>query len=311
MSTENTYREVGIAKASKQGVMIDELTEESPILATMPVEDSTDELHNVYEELAEITPAQLVDGDEALPVVNAKTNLKQTDLSIIGGIMEVGEDKAKRMGGAAAYFAKKRTPILRETGNALEQSIIYNNLRAYAATNSKLQNAGGTTADVQNSIIAVTWKPGEITGLVSPTGFGDFGLMDVESINGGNLYKLDSNGVLGYGVRMKSYLGIQLANSRYVSGIANIEIDDADPDSWNIPSEEDIEIMLEDCRAMSGTTKIYCSPRVRRLVLSKYKASSIQTVPSNRDYDITIDRWDGIEIVTSRNFLTNGEAVVA
>jgi hypothetical protein len=312
MATTNTFREDAIAKATKQPQMVDELTEESPILARMPVQDATAELHNVYEQTEVITAAQIVDGDEALPIIDAKTSLKQVDLSIIGGVMEVGEDKANLFGGAAAYFAGKRPMILRQTGNDLEQSIIYNNLRAYAQTNGKLQDAGGTTANTQNSIIAVTWKPGEIIGLTSPNGFGNGAMMDELAINGGNAYFLNSaSGVLGYGIRMKSYLGIQLANTRYVSGIANIEIDDEDPDDWNIPTEEDIEVMLEDCRAQPGTTLIYCAPKVRRLVLGKYKAAKLRMDPEDKDFDRMVDRWDGVEILTSRNFLTDGEAVVS
>jgi len=311
MSAINTFREDAINKATKQPEMVDELTEESPILARIPVQDASAELHNVYEQTETVIAAQLVDADSALPTINATTSLKQVDLSIIAGEMEVGEDKAKLFGGAPAYFASKRPIILRETGNQLEQSILYNNLRAFAQANGKLQLAGGATASVQNSIIAVTWKPGEITGLTSPDGFGNGALMDELAINGGNAYHLRSvTGVLGYGIRMKSYLGIQLANTRYVSGIANIEIDDEDPDNWNIPTEEDIEIMLEDCRAQSGQTLIYCAPKVRRLVLGKYKAAKIQMTPTDKDYDRMIDRWDGVEILTSRNFLTDGEAVV-
>lgn len=310
MALTNTFREVAIAKSKKQAIMVDQILEESPILASMPVEDASDELHNVYEELIDVVAAQVVDGDEALPVVNTTTELKQTDLSIIGGVMEVGEDKAKLLGGPGAYFAKKQGPILRKTGNALEHSIIYNNLRAFAATNNKLQDAGGTTADVQNSIIAVNWKPGEITGLMSPTGFGNGALMDVLALNGGNAYRDSSDGVIKFGVRLKSYLGIQLANARYISGIANIEIDDDSPDSWNVPSEEDIEIMLEDCRA-DDNTRIYCHPRIWRLVLSKYKADAIQTRPADADFNRLIRFWDTTPIVTSRNFTVNAEAVVA
>jgi hypothetical protein len=46
------------------------------------------------------------------------------------------------------------------------------------------------------------------------------------------------------------------------------------------------------------------------LVLGKYKAAKLQMTPTDKDYDRMVDRWDGIEILTSRNFLTDGEAVV-
>ena len=37
-------------------------------------------------------------------------------MSVLGGIHEVGEDKAKRFGGAGNYFGRKLPSILRETG---------------------------------------------------------------------------------------------------------------------------------------------------------------------------------------------------
>jgi hypothetical protein len=312
MALTNTYREDQIAKSPKQAIMVNDFLEESPILARIPVQDASHELHNVYEEIVDVDAAQLVDGDDALPVVDAVTGLKQVDLSIIGGIIRVGEDKAKKFGGAANYFASKQPMIFRKTGNELENTILYNNLRAYANTNGKLQDAGGTTADKQNSIIAVTWKPGEVTGLVSPNGFGNKEFMDVLPMNGGNVYEDPSQaGRPIYGLRYKSYFGMQLANQRYVSGIANVDIQDANPDNWDIPSEEDIEIMLNDCRAQEGFTEIYCAPVIWRLVLSKYKAAALRTMPTDRNYDRLVNFWDNIPIFTSYNFDENAEKVVS
>ena len=309
MALENNFREVAIAKSSKQPQMVDQLLEETPLLESMIAQDSTDELHNVFEELVDVVGAQFVNADEALPVVSVDTQLKQQDMSIIGGKQVVGEDKAKRMGGAAQYFAAKQPFIFRKTGNDLEQSIIYNSLRAYAQANGKLVSAGGSTANKQNSILCVTWMPGEITSLLSPTGFGDGAIMDVAALSGGTLYT-DSDGREVYGVRYKSYVGMQLANERYVSGICNIDVQDADPDNWDLPSEEDIEIMLENARAGSRSI-IYCHPKIWRLVLSKYKASKLQTSVIDADFNRLVNFWDTTPIITSRNFLGDGEAVVS
>jgi len=303
MSLTDAFREVAIKRSTKQPQMVDQLLEEAPILGAIRMEDSTDGLHNVYEEIESVTPAQLVDADEALPVVNAKTNLKQVDLSVVGGIIEVGEDKARAFGGAAAYFAKKQPIIMQKTGMDLEKSILYNSFRAYALANSKLQDAAGT-GSTNYSMLCVKFVPGQVTGLFDSEGFGSGAFMDVESLSGGNIYK-DSNGVLVRGIRYKSYMGMQLANARYVSGIANIDITNS-----KTPTEKQILQMLEDARATSGNTLIMCHPMVLSLVLGAFKSSALQMRPDSRDYNTMIDTWNGIEIVTSRNFDNGDEAKV-
>ena len=50
---------------------------------------------------------------------------------------------------------------------------------------------------------------------------GDIASADIKNINGGALYK-NANGVLGYGARLKGYIGVQLANPDAVSAIVNI-----------------------------------------------------------------------------------------
>jgi hypothetical protein len=306
MALTNAFREVMIALSSKQPQMVDQLLEDAPLLGSWPTQAASNDLHNVYEEQGTVTAAQLVNADEALPVVNSRTDLKQVDLSIIGGIIEVGEDKAKAYpGGFTGYLADKQPAIFQQTGMDLEQSILYNNIRATALANSKLQSAGGSTSGQNYSILCVRWVPGQTTLLNSPNGFGDKAMMDVEFLNGGNIYK-DSNNVIVRGARYKSYVGIQLANERYVSGIANIDISDANQDNWSIPSEEDIENMLEDARA-NERTQIMCHPRIWRQVLSRYKASSLRTFTGDRDFNRLVDFWDSTPIWNSRNFLPGTE----
>ena len=46
---KNFFRDVAIAMAKKQTVMIDAVTEEAPILAMLPMQEATHGLRNVYE----------------------------------------------------------------------------------------------------------------------------------------------------------------------------------------------------------------------------------------------------------------------
>lgn len=304
MALNNIYRDIAIQQATKQTVMVDQLLEEAPIISMMPVEPSTHGLHNVFEEITNVTGAGMVDIDGVLPTVNADSKLGQTDLSIIGGQMFVGEDKANSFGGAAAYFAKKEPLILRKTGEDLEKAIIYNNIRAYAINEGKAESAGGA-GSVNYSILAVTWTRGEITGLYDPNGFGNGKVFDIQPLNNGALYKDPTTGVLGYGVRLKSYLGIQLVNKRYVSAIVNIDLDNATPKP---PTERMMDNVLLQARQNSSTV-LYMHPRVLT-ELYNYKNSRVVMNPNQTDVNRVVAYWNGTPIITSYNFLDALEPTV-
>lgn len=313
---KNFFRDVGIEKAKKQTVMIDAVTEEAPILATLPMEEASHGLRNVYESLKDVDGAQLINLDDELPSINAEGTLEFQDLSVLGGIIRVGEDKARKFGSAQSYFAKKMPVILRETGANTEQSFIYNNFRPFAKTNSKEQKAGGTTADSQYSIICVKWTPGEVTGLYDPEGFGNGKVFDITPVNGGNIYEYtdtDTKTKLVFGQRIKTYIALQLANSRYVSSIVNVELTaDAATDTGYkaLPTEAMMRKMLRDARATSANSFIYCHPAVKD-ALGAYKGTALEMVPLDRDRNTMVEAWDGIPIISSYNFKDGSEAVVA
>lgn len=313
---KNFFRDVGIEKAVKQEVMIDAVTEEAPILATLPMEEASHGLRNVYESLKDVDGAQLVNLDDELPSINAEGTLEYQDLSVLGGIIRIGEDKAKRFGNAQSYFAKKMPSILRETGANTETSFIYNNFRPFAKTNSREQSAGGTTADSQYSMICVKWTPGEVTGLYDPEGFGSGKVFDIMPVNGGNIYEYtdtDSKSKLVFGQRIKTYIALQLANPRYVSSIVNIELtaDDLKDTGYKaLPTEAMMRKMIRDARANPANSFIYCHPAVKD-ALGAYKGTALEMVPLDQDRNTMVSAWDGIPIISSYNFTDGTEAVVA
>lgn len=313
MAIKNFFRDVAIANARKQTVMIDSVTEEAPILAGMPMEAATHGLRNVYESLKDVEGAQLVSLDDELPSINANGTLEYQDLGVLGGKIRVGEDKAKKFGGPASYFARKMPSILRQTGADTEKSFIYNNFLPYAKANGKEQDAGGTGGgSIYYSMFAVKWVPGEITGLYDPAGFGDGKVFDIMPVNGGNLYEhvdTDGKSKLVYGQRIKSYTALQLANPRYVASIRNIDLTEDESSATGytaLPTEAMIRKMLVDVRANPANTRLYMHPIVKS-ALGAYKGSALQMVPSDLDRNTMIDAFDGIPIITSYNF-TAGEA---
>jgi hypothetical protein len=311
MAINKIFREIAIAKASKQARLIDAITEESPILANMPMEPASNGLQNVYEKVLDITAAQLVDLDGELPTVDMNTKLVQDDLSVIGGTMYVGIDKAKKMGGASAYFGKKLPSIMMATSAQTETSLIYNNFRKFAIDNGKVTDIGGSSAK-NFSIVVVKWVPGEMTGLYDAQGFGNGKVLETIPLSGGNPFKKDftlngaTKNLTVYGADFKTYFGVQLANERYCSAMVNIDIDST---TQKIPTEEQISNMLHQARANGSNTIIYMHPRLKTWLM-KFKTSHLQMNVTDKNFDRMIDLWDGIPIVSSFNFYDGVEANV-
>jgi hypothetical protein len=306
MSTLNTFRELAIATATKQSVEVDALTEEAPIFSMIPMEAASDGIQNKYEELQEVDGAQVIDLDDAIPAVDANGEIKTEDLNQLAGIQEVGEDKLNVIGWTPGqYFDKKLPSILRVTGSNLEQSILYNNIRAYAKTNSKLQDAGGTNSGAMYSMLCVKWVAGETTGLFNPSGWGNGKMFNFQQLNGGSLHRLSDGQTIGYAQRMKMHIGIQLANPRYVSGIANVDlVSSTSTESGRValPTEEQIDDMILDARGNPGNTFIYMHPKLLN-ALNVYKGSALRTDVMVNDFNRTFSLWNGIPIITSYNFL--------
>ena len=309
MSIKNTFREIALMISSKQPQMVDQILEEAPILEMIPYSPTTDGFQHNYEEIEEVTGAGIVDIDEALPEVDSHTSLKHVDLSILGGTMFVGEDKAIKMGGPQTYFARKQPLIMTKTGMDAEKTILYNNIRAYAIENdsgltgSHVIDAGGTGTD-NYSILAIKWSEGQTSGLYDPTGLGRGTLMDIQPLNGGSTFLKDSRIV--YGIRMKSYFGMLLANSRYVSSIVNIDLDQ----SSTTPTGANIDSLIETVRGQTGgNTWLYMHPKVFT-ALFKNKADNLEIRIGDMDINRTFAAWNGIPILTSYNFLEGTETRV-
>jgi len=293
-----TLKEIAVALSKKQEHFVNHLTEESPILDNMRFEPSTHGLWNAYEEVAKIDGAGFVDINQPLPEMEIDTNLKKIDLSILGGEIFVPEDKASVIG-VAEYFGKKLPVLLKQAGQTAEKKIIYDNFIPYAIGNGKAVTAGA--AENCYSMVAVRFIEGEVTGLFSPNNVGRYGVLDSCPINGGVLYK-NANGLLGYGVRVKGYIGVQLANPDAVAAIVNINAD-------NIPTAEQIDNMLVDAKATPASTYIFCHPKVLSM-LNKYKGNILQTAGNDMDVNRSFMAWNGIRFICSYNFKNGSEEAV-
>lgn len=299
----STLRELSVQYAKKQPKQVDQLLEDAPILDIIPFEQASHALWNAYEEITDVDGAGFVELDGALPTVAATSELKKVDLSIMGGKITVGEDKARAYGGQAKYFAKQMPAILRQTGMVAEAAIIYNNLLQYAIDNDNLEDMSGGAGDNCYSIVACRFLAGVTTGLYSPEGFKQGAMMNLEPINGGNLYDINSDGTLGYGMRIKNYFGLQLADQRTVAAMVNI-------DSDNQPTATDVDQLLDRVRA-AGNTYLFMHRKVLSF-LQDIKGSGVEYIEYNaaqKSVERRIASWNGIPIITSYNFSETEDVV--
>ena len=309
-----TLKELSIKYATKQPHQINHLLEETPILNIVPFEESSHSMWNAYDEVTNIDGAGFVDLDAPLPSVGVDTELKKVDLSIMGGKMTVGEDKARLMGGKAAYFANKMPAVLRQTGMNTEKAILYDNIRQYTidkhtSSNPRMIDAGGSGTGY--TLMAVRFVGGETTGLYSPQSFSDGTMLKAKPINGGNLYNIAESGQpekLGYGVRLKNYFGFMIANMETVACIMNITIPIGTSTGRKIPTAMMVDDLLDLVRVNSNTF-LCCHPRVLT-ALREIKGSLLQMIPENKNIDRSISHWESTPILTSYNFNKGTDANV-
>lgn len=298
----STLKELSNQYAKKQPKQVNTLLEKAPVLDIIPFMEASHGLWNVYEEMSNITGAAFVDMDSVLPDVGADSDLKKVDLSIMGGQIFVPEDRAELMGGREKYFAKKMPSILKYSGMSAEQAIIYNNLRQFAIDNGMKTLVGGS-GNANYSILFVRFESEVCTGLYSPQGFKQGAMLDTRYINGGNLYA-NAAGVLGYGMRLKGYFGMQLADSRCCGVLANCT-------SSNRPTGMQMDDMLARIRAdESGNTFIICHPRMKA-ILNELKGGNIQSRYDDKRIDRSFDYWGSVRILTTYNMYDGTEANVA
>lgn len=120
---KGTLQEIAVHLAKKQPHQVENLTEEAPILKQIRFEPASHGMWNAYEEVSGIQGVGFVDMDSPLQELDVQSKLKKVDLSILGGEMFVGEDKAQQFGGAAAYFARKTPSLLKDAGQVRKETI--------------------------------------------------------------------------------------------------------------------------------------------------------------------------------------------
>lgn len=293
----STLHEICVQRARKQAGMVDNLTEDAPILRTVTWKPSTHGLWNVAEKLEEVTGPAFVEPDAPLPVIRTSSSLVHTDLHVMGGTMEVPTQRALKFGGPAKYFSEKQAAVLRRAGMDTEKQLVEKNWLKAARAVRNLKDAGGTGQGW--FILAVRFDELNNVGLYDPDQFVQGRLFNIELPYGGSEHLLhgEYEGVYGYAVIYRANFGWQILDAkRTCAAIVNI-------DETHKPTPAMIDDMLAEVRAQPGSTYIYCGPKAKIYGINPYKTDNVQLANNDANAATRIETWNGISIVVSHNFI--------
>ena len=304
MPAAQTLREIAIDKAKKRPELVDFLLEESPILDTVKWIPASHGLWNVEEQLTAVTGAQFVDLDAPLPTMDASTKLKQTFVSVMGGTMTVGEDKAAQFGGYAAYFARREPKLLKKAGMDTEKAIFADQWRK-AAIKEKLYTKCGGTGSNLTTIMIVRQEADNNCGIYDPTGFSSGRLLDIKPVNNGALYAINAAGTLGYGVRYKGRFGWQILEpKRAVYALVNVDAD-------HLPTVAQVEDAIAAVRGTPGNTMIFGNEKLLGKMISSWKMEKVEYSVMDGSLKTRFGDLNGVKFMGSYNVSDFNESAVA
>lgn len=300
-----TLKELAVNFAKVQQHQVEAITEDTDVLNTIPFEAASHDLWNAVSAIQSISGGGFGDMSGPLAKLNVKRGLEKVDLQILGGEVFVPQDNVVPLGGPAAFFSKNEKPILRKLGMDAEIAILYNNLRQFAIDlGGENKTLCGGAGNANYSILIVRWVPGETVGLYSPKMFKAGQIVVPESLSGGNLYQDPTTKVNGYGMQYKGYLGMQLLNKKSISVLCNVT-------SATKPTAMQMDDALAAARANKKSTFIYCHPKAMNILADVGKSAAFRMGTSDTDVNREIEKWNGVRIVTSYNFMQGTEANVA
>ena len=296
MSNMRTLHEIAVKYARKQSGMADSLTEEAPILQHVRWKPASHGLWNVAEKLTDIEGPAFVRPDAPLPQLSVSSDLVTTDLSVMGGVLEVPSQRALKFGGPMKYFADKQNYILKKAGMDTERQLVLENWLKAAYSARTLYDAG--SPDGGWFLLAVRFDENANVGLYDPDQFASGRLLKIEIPYGGAEHYLHSpqyEGVLGYSVTYRGNFGYQILDPiRTVAAIVNI-------DENHKPSPAMIDDMLAQVRSQPATTHIFTSPRGKIYGINPHKVDNVHLLNSDKDANTRLEAWAGISIVESHN----------
>ena len=316
---KNTLKNLNVWLTPHQQGVLNRLTEENPILDSIPVRAASHGIYNVYADTTEITGMSEVDFDEELPTVGVSFELGRTRLGKIGGKLPIPQDAATEVGGYSAYANARMPSIIAKSGNDHEYRLYYKGFLKAAIDNGKAVSVGGSTANKQFSLVAVTYDMDSTVGLYNPkatsVGMGRGVIFEELVLNGGNVSEIEVGGKKCLGKIIAAYMqfGLQLADPRLVGALVNIQPAQNGTDRDKIdglPTAAQMDDLLAGVRAGANTV-IYCHPTIAQKMASKFQLTQRRIANGDTSVRYAMYDWQGVPVITSYNIGWGNEAVVS
>jgi len=273
-----------------QKKLIDSITNSAPALKAMPFETATHAFHHVFQRLIDAEGADTVDLDGELPDIGSTIQAEKIDLAKVGGKFVFGADIAAAFGGSESYVNKKLPPAINKSGMSVERNFYTGTFLPKSIQFEKAistQNNPDTSGSY-GTMVAVTWMPGEIAGILSPVNEGG-DLFYIKKLCNGETFLY--NGIESYGLVVKSFLGLLVENPNYISSLVNIGTD--------VPSITQLTELVD--RANGGdNTVIYTSRQLASRIAAHYSTHDTKSdLISVTNGQVSIM---GVPVVKSSNF---------
>ncbi len=302
-----SLKEISVEQAKTQPEMVDQITEESPILAALKWTPSTHNGWNLAEVVKEIKGASFTDLNAPMGQMSYDSDLQYVSLFNLGGNLEAPQDKADMMGGKAKYFADKQALFLKDAGNTAERDLYYNYFLRAANMDGTSISAGGTAASSGETglseIVVMRLDQASNTGIYDPTQFKQGTLLSVTPLNGGNLYRF-SNGVNGYGVQYKGRFGWQLLDpKRTVCAINNIS-------KTKLPTLAMLDDAIANVHGKPGSTLVMANVKTLNMLFPSEKMKALHITNGEKSINTQVLDYNGIQIIGSYNVAYGNSAQV-
>lgn len=319
---KNGLREVLLSHEPKQPQLVNTITEDAPIVGGdvlfMPASHN---IINKYEKAREVQGPKRVDLDAPLKLMNVVTDLKETKLFKIAGLLELPVDRIESATPEwMAQWMARKLPLTLQAGMAdIERSYLYDILLASCLESPGRTKNMNASASGNNylSILGCVYDEGNNCGLynanrANPMG-GAAGAGNGEQQQS-SFFRIDvkwnggrgdlSNGASGYAWDVSAMLGFQQANEKKEAAIVNIDED-------HFPTYLDLIEFARKLRGQNVARKhIFMSPTTAGIIISKYS----NTNSNNSLITVGPDgrlRILGIPVTESENFITDEEAIPA
>jgi hypothetical protein len=202
-------------------------TSQAPMLDKMQWSKSNRPLAHVFREVTDMDGVGGFDIDGQMPDLKVSSQAGDAKLTPFGGRMEIGEDTARLMGGADAFFREQSVLLAKEGGMRLEKAF-FEKIVTTATEKNRCFSYNPDVPPAANpdttTVAVVTWSPYDTCALYSPAfqkTDGDF--WELEKYYKGAVYP-NRDGINVYGAYLKLAGGLLLANPKAYCVIRNVPL---------------------------------------------------------------------------------------